>query len=601
MIMHLFERIHLFLQRLNAYLSLALTDTFTELLGKIMAQLLSILALSTKAMTDGRTKKFLKRLVGRTEVEDALLRLDSLTKDESLMMAARSLEITHHVDGNVQAIKNVTDNLKRKQLQEKVRTWLSPPDPSINHHNARKAQHGGTANWFIQGPTFQEWKKNGSLLWIRGNPGAGKSVLCSSIIENIKDMRETTSTLVAYYYFDFKDASKRDVRGLLASLLCQLGDDSELCWDVLYQFYTMCRDGSERPSEAALAKCLKTILELPGQLPIFVIMDALDECPNNTGTPSNREEVLDLVKDLVGSNHSNLFICATSRPEQDIGTVLDPLTSPSLRVSLHEEDGQREDINSYIHSFVHTDSAMRRWREADKELVINTLSERAGGMFRWVYCQLDALRRCFPSSIRKTVNELPTTLDETYERILQEIPKQRRQHAHRLFQCLVATIRPLQVEELGEIFAIDFDEDAAPNLMEDWRPENVEEAVLFACSTLISVVDNKDSKIIQFSHFSVKEFLSSDRLLTSDDGNVRFYHIPPDRAHTILARACLTVLLQLDETVDKKGLAGIPLAFYAARHWVDHAKFDGVASQVKRAMEQLFNPSEPYLTAWTWI
>jgi len=221
--------------------------------------------------------------------------------------------------------------------------------------------------------------------------------------------------------------------------------------------------------------------------------------------------------------------------------------------------------------------------------------------FRWVYCQLDALRRCFPSSIRKTVNELPTTLDETYERTLQEIPKQRRQHAHRLFQCLVAAVRPLRVEELGEIFAIEFDEDAVPNLMEDWRPENAEEAVLSACSTLIWVVDNDGSKIVQFSHFSVKEFLTSDRLLTSDDGNLRYYYFPLNWAHTILARACLTVLLQLDEKVDKRRLAAFPLAFYAARHWVDHAKFNSVASRVKRAMEQLFNPSGPYLTAWTRI
>jgi hypothetical protein len=141
-------------------------------------------------------------------------------------------------------------------------------------------------------------------------------------------MRETNSALIAYYYFDFKDGSKRDVRGLLASLLCQLGGDSEPCRDVLYELYKGCRDGAERPSEVALVKSLKQILELPGQVPIFVIMDALDECPNNTGTPSSREEVLDLVKDLVMSNHSNLFICITSRPEPDIGNVLNPLNRP---------------------------------------------------------------------------------------------------------------------------------------------------------------------------------------------------------------------------------------------------------------------------------
>ena len=221
--------------------------------------------------------------------------------------------------------------------------------------------------------------------------------------------------------------------------------------------------------------------------------------------------------------------------------------------------------------------------------------------FRWVFCQLDTLRRCMPSSIRKALNELPTTLDETYERALQEIPKEKRQHAHRLFQCLVVAIRPLRVEELAEIFAIEFDEDAGPNLKEGWRPENPEDAVLSACSTLIAVIKDSGSKIVQFSHFSVKEFLTSDRLRTSDIGNIRHYHIPLDAAHTILARACLSVLLQLDEDVDKKRLEAFPLAFYSAQNWVVHAKYEDVASQVQDLTEQLFNLSKPYLAAWIWI
>jgi hypothetical protein len=205
-------------------------------------------------------------------------------------------------------------------------------------------------------------------------------LISSAIIEDTKIMREAGSALIAWYYFDFKDAAKRDVRGLLTSLLFQLGDDCVRCRDVLHHLFTTCRDGSEQPSDAALAGCLKEMLELPGQLPIFIIVDALDECPNTTGTPSAREEVLDFVEDLVGSNHSNLFICVTSRPEHDIQTILNPLTPASRRVSLHEEGGQREDIDSYIRSFVLKDRAMRRWREEDRELVITTLSQRAQGM-----------------------------------------------------------------------------------------------------------------------------------------------------------------------------------------------------------------------------
>ena len=183
--------------------------------------------------------------------------------------------------------------------------------------------------------------------------------------------------LIAYYYFDFKDIAKRDVRGLLSSLLMQLADGSERCRSALSELYTTCGDGSEQPSEDALAQCVNKMLELPGQVPVYIIVDALDECPNNTGSPSPRKKVLGLMADLVGWKHTNLYLCITSRPEQDIQSILNPLAPTSSRVSLHEEGGQRQDINNYIRSFVRTDESMRRWREEDKELVINTLTERA--------------------------------------------------------------------------------------------------------------------------------------------------------------------------------------------------------------------------------
>ena len=205
-------------------------------------------------------------------------------------------------------------------------------------------------------------------------------LISSAVIEDVKHMRESRSALVAYYYFDFKDASKRDIRGLLTSLLLQLVDDSDSCWDLLSQLHKRCRDGSEQPSDATLAQCLKNMLDLPGQPPTYIVIDALDECPNNIGTPSAREKVLNFVEDLVELNRPNLFMCITSRPEQDITTTLNPLTPPSRRVSLHEEVGQREDIDSYVRSFVQSDRAMRRWRMEDRELVMGVLSERANGM-----------------------------------------------------------------------------------------------------------------------------------------------------------------------------------------------------------------------------
>src|SRR5260221_7851075 len=202
----------------------------------------------------------------------------------------------------------------------------------------------------------------------------------STIIEEIKQIRKSSSALVVYYYFDSSDRTKRGARGLLTSVLVQLADASEECWTILSQFHTESKYGSEQPSEAALEQCLKHILGLPGQDPIYIIVDALDECPNHFGAPSAREIVLEFVQNLVQANHSNLFICVTSRPEQDINSILNPLAPEERRVSLHDENGQKEDIIRYVQAFVHSDRNMQRWRENDKKLVIDTLSELAGGM-----------------------------------------------------------------------------------------------------------------------------------------------------------------------------------------------------------------------------
>ena len=209
------------------------------------------------------------------------------------------------------------------------------------------------------------------------------------------------------------------------------------------------------------------------------------------------------------------------------------------------------------------------------------------------------LRHCLPPSVRRTLDELPESLDETYERVLREIKKPNRDHARRLLQCLVVAIRPLRVEELAEVLAVDFDdEEGIPKLKLNWRWEDQEQALLSSCSSLIAIVESKGSRVVQFSHFSVKEFLTSSRLATSS-GDTSRYHIVLEPAHTILAQACLSVLLRLDKSV-KRSDAGdsFPLARYAAEHWVAHAQDEKVSSCVRKAMEYLFDADKPYFAAW---
>jgi hypothetical protein len=217
-----------------------------------------------------------------------------------------------------------------------------------------------------------------------------------------------------------------------------------------------------------------------------------------------------------------------------------------------------------------------------------------------VYCQLELLRQCFPPSVRRTLEELPDSLDETYERILREIGKPNQGHAHRLLQCLVVAVRPLEVKELAEVLAVDFNTGGIPKLNPSWRWEDQEEAVMSACSSLVTIVKDGDSRVVQFSHFSVKEFLTADRL-AEPIRDVSRYHIQLEAAHTILAQACLGVLLRLDDRVDRDSIKGFPLARYAAEYWPTHARVENVSSQIKDGMDRLFDADKPHFPTWLWI
>ena len=185
---------------------------------------------------------------------------------------------------------------------------------------------------------------------------------------------------MGYFYFDFRDIGKQHWRDLVPSLLFQLSSRSGPRCNILSRLYTDHDNGTQQPSDSSLTRCLKTMLTLPDQLPTFLIMDALDECSNVSGIPTPRKRVLQLVKELVDLQIPNLHICVTSRPEVDIRDVLESLTS--RRVSLHDQSGQKKDIEDYVRSVVYSnlEPIMRRWRKEDKELVIETLSERADGM-----------------------------------------------------------------------------------------------------------------------------------------------------------------------------------------------------------------------------
>jgi ankyrin repeat protein len=431
-------------------------------------------------------------------------------------------------------------------------------------------------------------------------------------------MCRTGLATLAIFYCDFRDTNKQDARNLLSSILIQLCQQSDKFSQVLSSMYSTHGNGSRVPSTDALLGCLKAMLALQGQATLYVVLDAIDECPNSPGLLTRREEVLEIVKELIDLKLPHLCFCVTSRPEIDIRHVLEPLNP--YNVSLHNQHGQKEDLERYVKSVVHSDREMRNWPEDVKKLVINTLATKSSGMyvikmvvmrridfpchdfrFRWAYCQLETLRWCPLRDIPSALKELPRTLDRTYERILQDIPERMQRDAHRIIQWLTVSSRPMRVDELAEVFAINFDAETSgiPQFDPSWRPSNAETAVLSACSTLVSVVNDGSGKVVQFAHFSVKEYLTSDRITNS--APVYHFHVLPNPAHTLLSKACLSVLLQLDYSIDDTKIRNFPLASYAAKHWMDHARFEDVSSHIRHGMDILFDRSKPHLAAWIWL
>lgn len=206
-------------------------------------------------------------------------------------------------------------------------------------------------------------------------------LISSNIVEDLWDMHRSGLALVLYFYFDFNDIEKQSCRALISSLLVQLGAQPGPFCDILSHLYSSHDNGGRQPSDLCLMRCLTKMLSLKGQGTIYILIDALDECPDKPDMPSPREEVLKVIEKLVSlrlQKNQNLRLCITSRPEVDIRNALEPLTSHP--VSLHEERGQKEDIADYIESVVLSDTRMQKWRDVDKTLVVKTLSVKADGM-----------------------------------------------------------------------------------------------------------------------------------------------------------------------------------------------------------------------------
>lgn len=241
------------------------------------------------------------------------------------------------------------------------------------------------------------------------------------------------------------------------------------------------------------------------------------------------------------------------------------------------------------------------WDVCDKSSTPHSAFSRDDIRFQYASHHLEILRRCSSQDISSAVKALPKTLDETYDQMLSEIKEDKRNHAHRIFQWLAVSSRRLCVEELADVFAFDFDAEVSdiPKFDPSRRPLDPKNEILTTCSSLITIVNVEGKNLVQFSHLSVGEYLTSTRIAKSVHGP--HFHILPKSAHTLLAKVCLAFLLQLDHSTYVAKIQNFPLIWYAVEHWLDHARFEDVSSDLRDMMDCLFDGAKEHWDVWNWL
>ncbi|KAL8788064.1 MAG: hypothetical protein Q9195_007478 [Heterodermia aff. obscurata] len=254
----------------------------------------------------------------------------------------------------------------------KIHQWLQPPDPSTNHYYARKLVHSGTGSWLLQDPQYVAWKSStASALWLHGIPGSGKTVICSTVIEDLTfHCDKNTLHALMFFYFDFNDAEKQRcgsvLRSVIAQLLAQFPETPETIRK-LYDKQVKHSPGNAIPDAILLSALQKTISLLSE---CYIVFDALDEA-------RPREETLDLIQQILSWNMPSLHMLVTSRREKDIESTLSPLITHKMEM---QKSSVHADISLYIQTRLDGDSRLRKWSPGLKAEIKDTLTKGADGM-----------------------------------------------------------------------------------------------------------------------------------------------------------------------------------------------------------------------------
>ncbi|KAF7974088.1 hypothetical protein HWV62_13393 [Athelia sp. TMB] len=464
-------------------------------------------------------------------------------------------------------------DVQNSDRKRDIHVWMQAPDTSPNYNAARKKHQPGTGSWFLDGPEFSQWKEQpGSVLWLYGGPGSGKTILCSSAIENIQTFCEMKPSTRGYAYFFFdgtraqSDALNYD--NLTRSIITQLSDR---CGDAvptaLVDMYSKCDSGHRQPLEAQLENTLFRILNIFDDT--YITIDSLDECVK-------KADVLRWIRSITSDHAERLHVMLTSRPEPEITRGLTSLSNLQ-KISIRDQSSAG-DIDIYLDARLN-DPEMDQWDEHEKQIIKKTVSDGSEGMFRWVTLQMDDIMKCCNNAqLVHQLETLPKDLDATYAKIFEQSNEP--DTLKTLLQWLVFAVEPMSMRELAEVLAVDFNGDDSPLYKSDMRYKRPAE-ILRICYGLVDEFNGT----VKLAHFSVKEYF--------------IQHITSEQlSHSIIAQTCLAQLLHFDGpsildwerpgSVDVDYIRSLfPLAIYAAMNWVSHFQSSGAAIHDCPPLQQL--------------
>ncbi|EHK47335.1 putative ankyrin repeat protein, partial [Trichoderma atroviride IMI 206040] len=441
------------------------------------------------------------------------------------------------IGADISDLRKAVEDANKDRNQKELLDWLCDIDPSDMYNAARKKHKAGTSEWLIKkNAQFTSWVQSpSSFLWLHGKAGSGKSVLSSSVIYHLqREFKDDASIAVVYFYFTFSDIIRQDNDGMLASLIKQVCCHRPNIPDLVNDLGEYKKKGM-RPSTEELRNSFVTTLR--GFTNVYIVIDALDECPDiNT----QREELMETLHYVLDSNLNNLHLFCTSRQESDIKVSLcSQFSKPcrgALNITSHLQEIQ-DDIGKYIDSTL-TNPNYSSWPIDTKAEVKKVLIEKSDGMFQYIRCQFEALQKLRnPRDIRQVLDDLPKGLDETYNRMLQGIDDQYRKSVANSLKWLAFSMKPLTVDDLAEIFIMHPYDDVVIDSTECLF--NTRDVLIYFSGLIV-----ENGGTVRLAHFSIKEFLVSSDLASSRIRQhlASTFSFSDIDAHLFIAYSCLSYL-----------------------------------------------------------